>query len=1047
MRTDRVNQRFVFESMEPRLLLSTVNMLDYMPLDVGLYWDYDSVIDGSATTARIANVGTTVNHGIEATRVDTITDSGVGENFWGVDSTSLYKTHNAWWSESRSYLCEYVDPIKLPLQMELGHEYTGTVEYDLLLSSGTDAGTFWVGDATYRIVTEGPETVTTPAGTFEAMKLTWTTESEQQTYDWTCDDSSTSVYWFVSGLGCVQMAFESEAHYSWGEDFFSSEQHALTSYGDNGLPVAVFERGDDSDVALGSTWSYTGSVNGEFTTQEFLAARETLFGGKAAIEWVLTTSNVDGSGTLSSYESSDASGHVTYRNEYSDTDGVAWHMVFKDEAWTPASINLNEPYGYCLDSAVTITAGPLAGATIDQTQVGTFLYTDGGSITVPAGTFDTIKVLGVTVVGQTGDGWSSDGTSISTSWIAEGIGTVKRTLVSELEFSWGEYVSNDETFLLTDWYVPQPEIEVSARGNDIPTDGSETVELPTGYVGQGDQQYEFVIHNTGDAQLSPSGLVLDSNNGFSILRQPDTVVDPGDSTSIWLGMSTDTVSNPSCVVRFVSNDPDEGSCSFLVSGRVLPEPRPDLVGVFEEITLPVLAVPGDSGRVSITIANAGDAAADGAVTVSVYASQDLVLDPGDLPVGEVTKTLRLAPGAEASLRINVAAPWFAQPADYFLLAEILPDPSILEHDTDNNVFGGDNAGNPWDGSLVWDFGQIGNRTNVRVTLQDADGTWATFSATNGAVGHISTGEANRWDMAIENGNHRSAVTVKTKSSRLPGDDAVIEIGTIASSDMLGKFSGRAVDLVGGGIQFSGNGCISSIDVHDIADGAGIFLPGTGTGKGVTIKARCLNDGVEVILGSSLTGLTAAEWAGGGSLQTPWAGSILIKGDKKVGIIGDFSADITLTGMDSRLISLGKLQVAGAMHNSKVSGPGSFGGIAMCAVSGSDFLAGMADSVVRHATDHADFDEPAIIKSFQVKGIKGIAARFFEDTNVSASGLGNVSILNADFTIGQCGLYARGNDADGGIQRVSYLDTETGERWSWPVKGGLFAGTDDFLQIL
>ncbi len=105
-------------------------------------------------------------------------------------------------------------------------------------------------------------------------------------------------------------------------------------------------------------------------------------------------------------------------------------------------------------------------------------------------------------------------------------------------------------------------------------------------------------------------------------------------------------------------------------------------------------------------------------------------------------------------------------------------------------------------------------------------------------------------------------------------------------------------------------------------------------------------------------------------------------------------------------------------------------------------------MARHATSHEDFEYPATtIKSVKVRGIKGVTGRFFEDTNFSAGSLGTVSILNADFFNGEIGLYAYdvgGNE----IRRVTYRDTESGEKWSWPVKGiQVFGGPNDFIRIL
>ncbi|MCD6391997.1 MAG: hypothetical protein J7M40_00665 [Planctomycetes bacterium] len=204
---------------------------------------------------------------------------------------------------------------------------------------------------------------------------------------------------------------------------------------------------------------------------------------------------------------------------------------------------------------------------------------------------------------------------------------------------------------------------------------------------------------------------------------------------------------------------------------------------------------------------------------------------------------------------------------------------------------------------------------------------------------------------------------------------------------------------------------------------------------------------QITLAGAAGTIMAAQWDSG-SLNATWAKNIITKGKRADrsgagGIVGDLGATLNLTGQDKRGMSLNKLQVAGTARNSTVRTAGNMGSILLGATDGSDFLAGIKNGVARYATSHDDFDNPvATIKSVKIKGIKGTTGRFFEDTNLSASSLETVSILNADFVNGECGLYAKE------IRRVTYRDTESGEKWSWPVKGlQIFSGPDEFIQIL
>jgi len=502
---------------------------------------------------------------------------------------------------------------------------------------------------------------------------------------------------------------------------------------------------------------------------------------------------------------------------------------------------------------------------------------------------------------------------------------------------------------------------------------------------------------------------------------------------------------------------------------------------------------------------------------------------------------------------------------------------------------------------------VGDGAAKSATYTDNDGTTITVSLKNGTGELCFTGDNLQQaaskkgvvvtgsnialaEIALFNTTAKGALTVKTK-----GGDGLATVGQITGSDALGKLSGKTVDLTGEGIVLTDDGYITSIQVHDLKNGADIIMPGTDATKGVTIKAGMLYPDTDIVLGSYLRSLTAVQWVGS-SLTTPWASSISIKGDRRNGIAGDLGADLTftgadpkkglalsklavagtitdsvitansgsvgiitaaqwdsgsldalwaknimtkgnrrdlnitgdfdfgatlnltgqdtrgmslnklqvagkildsqitlsgaagtimaaqwddgslnaawaktvmtkgnrdpsitgdfgatlnLTGQDTRGMSLNKLQVAGTARNSAVRTAGSMGSLLLGATDSSDFLAGISDDVTRYAANHADFENPlASIKSVKIKGIKGAAGRFFEDTNISASALGTVSILNADFVNGECGLYACDADGDREIRRVSYRDTESGEQWAWPAKGlQVFAGRDEFIRIL
>ncbi|KKK69850.1 hypothetical protein LCGC14_2929920, partial [marine sediment metagenome] len=72
-------------------------------------------------------------------------------------------------------------------------------------------------------------------------------------------------------------------------------------------------------------------------------------------------------------------------------------------------------------------------------------------------------------------------------------------------------------------------------------------------------------------------------------------------------------------------------------------------------------------------------------------------------------------------------------------------------------------------------------------------------------------------------------------------------------------------------------------------------------------------------------------------------------------------------------------------------------------------------------------------------------RFFIDSNFSATGIGPVSIVNAQYDNGgeDFGLYALNTDGKD-IRSVKYKDTLSDESWKYPLKDVVFAPPADLV---
>jgi hypothetical protein len=112
-----------------------------------------------------------------------------------------------------------------------------------------------------------------------------------------------------------------------------------------------------------------------------------------------------------------------------------------------------------------------------------------------------------------------------------------------------------------------PEIKVSNPFGEL-TDGVTRVLWGTYKPGSGAKDITFTVKNAGNATLNIKQLVLDNSIGFSIAKMPAATVAAGGTTTFTLRMSTATVGTKSAMVRLLSNDADEATFNFNISGVV-----------------------------------------------------------------------------------------------------------------------------------------------------------------------------------------------------------------------------------------------------------------------------------------------------------------------------------------------------------------------------------------------------------------------------------------------------------------------------------------------
>ena len=225
---------------------------------------------------------------------------------------------------------------------------------------------------------------------------------------------------------------------------------------------------------------------------------------------------------------------------------------------------------------------------------------------------------------------------------------------------------------------------------------------------------------------------------------------------------------------------------------------------------------------------------------------------------------------------------------------------------------------------------IGDGSAGQVTYQEADQTQVTVMLRNGTgtlrfEGDIDATVADRRGVTVTGDNialsgialdvtsDRSLLQIRTGRE----GDGLAEVGEITGTMPLGRLIAKTTDLTGDGILITGDGYIGMSLLHNLKNGADIVMEGTDAPRGITIMAGQLLSGSDISLGSYLKALTLVEWDGS-SLSAPYASKILIRGDRRNDVAGNFGADITLTGADSKGVALNKLQVTGTITDSVIS---------------------------------------------------------------------------------------------------------------------------------
>jgi exo-beta-1,3-glucanase (GH17 family) len=180
---------------------------------------------------------------------------------------------------------------------------------------------------------------------------------------------------------------------------------------------------------------------------------------------------------------------------------------------------------------------------------------------------------------------------------------------------------------------------------------------------------------------------------------------------------------------------------------------------------------------------------------------------------------------------------------------------------------------------------------------------------------------------------QSTLTITPKKPKGGTGDGRAGLAEVTGTT-LKSLTAKTTDLAGSGIALSG--FLGTLTIGNIGGGADITIggaaPTTPKNASVKIAAGVIGDGTDITIPNAPLGnLTAVSVGKGGTISAPYVGTIKTTGNKKAANVGDFGANVTITGVGVpvKTLALKTLKVAGAVSDSTIqvaSGTGAVGDV-------------------------------------------------------------------------------------------------------------------------
>jgi len=456
-----------------------------------------------------------------------------------------------------------------------------------------------------------------------------------------------------------------------------------------------------------------------------------------------------------------------------------------------------------------------------------------------------------------------------------------------------------------------PEVTVKVGSTNITDGQNQKISFGTATQNQTGPTKTFTVTNDGDQTLNLSNLSVAGN--FTVVEGLSSSLTAGSSDTFTVRMTTSSVASNNGTISFTTNDSDEATFNFGITGSVIaPDGTVDLSVAFTR-ELEAVIVPGKAQNATVVVTNNGNATFNDTVTIKLWASSTSTLANDAIELYSTNALLVLKDGKSKPVRMKVDLDQSVTVGDYYIIAEVDPDDDVDESNENNNT-----ATASAQTELAWKFGNLGNNKKTSLKITDDSGTLLTFSLNGDGIGNVSFDDSNNtYDILVTGTNKNSTIAVKTKGGlnavRL-GDITIGDPDDNTDTTSIKQFAASRGDLIGGDFRVAGT--IEKIRMRNVSGGSTLQIGGV-LRDGVQVRFSRISDFV-VTSSSGFKTFTAIDWRDldgtTDKITAPWIGKLSIKGDKKQSLIGNFAADLNLTGVGAGRYVADTVRIGGAVNN-------------------------------------------------------------------------------------------------------------------------------------